>query len=902
MRSPRQATHRCSSLKKILAAAFFFGITWLHAQKLILSGVIQDHLQKPISNAHIIAIPISSDLQRTFSISDATGNYKVKLFRNQEYRIIIHHLGYHLSSITCTTDEKDISRNVSLLESVHQLDEVLIEPTLPMVFKKDTIIFRADAFTSGNERKLRGLLKKLPMLEVDRDGNVAFQGRKVSKLLVENKEFFTGDSKLAVNNIPADVVDAIEVLENYNEIGFLKGLEDRDAIAINIQLKEDKKRFVFGDVGMGTGIKNRYLLHPSLYYYSPNTAINSIGDVNNTGAKSFTFKNFLEFEGDMSALFSDAKSYFSFLNDSFEQFSRNQNVTASTHKFGALSLAQTINNHIDLSTYAIWSGTQNKTATKIRNTYFASDDLIENRSNKRQQKNRFGMGTLTLKVQPNRNTDLRIRTFLKMSRNHSQEKTISSTEDVQTVIHANANAHQVSFKEEIQWHQQINKQQTISTVFKYHFRKATPSINWLTDAPFLHNLLPMSNEEIYTISKIKKARSHTINTALKYYWVLNRTNHVYVTMGTQMAFDNLETSAYQILEDGTMNDFAEVGFKNDIGVHFQDLFVGVHYKTQKDKITLTPGFYYHYYNWKIAQPNKKLVDKKVVILPQLAMNVEFNSMKKLHFKYDLNAKFPRISQLSDGLTLRSFNSIYQGNSQLKNELYHHFRIRYNRFSIFNDLWYNWKVSYRVKEANFKNTIYTEGIDIMASPILSDFEDKLWTLRGNLKKGIGSYKISLFGNLSLAKYEKPINNKLVANSANNYVVGSSIETSFYDSLTLEVGHTKSLSEYHANTSSIFHTDVFSAHLEYAFLKDFRIKADYSFEKYSNKTMAMKSAFDVANASLFYQKENSSWTFEIRATNIFNIAFKQRNSLSSVFVSDEKTFILPRMCMFKVSHTL
>ena len=102
------------------------------------------------------------------------------------------------------------------------------------------------------------------------------RGKKVTRVLVENKTFFTGNSKLAVNNIPADAVDKVEVLDNYNEVAMLKGLQDSEDMAMNILLKEDKKKFVFGDIEVGAGIKDRYLLHPNLFYYSPDTNINFI--------------------------------------------------------------------------------------------------------------------------------------------------------------------------------------------------------------------------------------------------------------------------------------------------------------------------------------------------------------------------------------------------------------------------------------------------------------------------------------------------------------------------------------------------------------------------------------------------------------------------------------------------
>jgi len=68
----------------------------------------------------------------------------------------------------------------------------------------------------------------------------------VTKVLVEDKTFFTGNSKLAVNNIPADAVDKIEILDNYNEVAMLKGLQDSEDMAMNIKLKEDKKKLLLG--------------------------------------------------------------------------------------------------------------------------------------------------------------------------------------------------------------------------------------------------------------------------------------------------------------------------------------------------------------------------------------------------------------------------------------------------------------------------------------------------------------------------------------------------------------------------------------------------------------------------------------------------------------------------------
>jgi len=95
---------------------------------------------------------------------------------------------------------------------------------------------------------------------------------------------------------------------------------------------------------------------------------------------------------------------------------------------------------------------------------------------------------------------------------------------------------------------------------------------------------------------------------------------------------------------------------------------------------------------------------------------------------------------------------------------------------------------------------------------------------------------------------------------------------------------------------------TANIEYDFLEDFILKIDYTFDKYQNKANNIDTIFDNANVSLFYQKENSPWGFEITTNNIFDTTFKQQSSFSSFLISDSKTFILPRIILFKIIYKL
>ena len=889
-------------VKSIIFISFLFNFFTFNAQQIIFSGVIKDSLQSPIVNVNVLAIPVSDNLNITFSVSDNSGNFRLRLVQNQDYDIKINHIGFKQQIIRLSTKKNDFKKNFILSENINQLDEIVINHVIPIVIKKDTIIFNTDSFISGKERKLRDVLKRLPMVEVDREGNVIVQGKRVTKMLVENKEFFTGDSKMAVNNIPAEVIDKIEVLDNYNDVSFLKGLEDNNNMAMNIILKEDKKNFMFGDIEASVGIKNRHLIHPTLYYYSPKTTVNAITNFNNTGTKTFTFKDYLEFEGDISSLLTNAKSYFSSLNEGFRQFMDNQDIIESQNQFGALNLNQTVNSKLSLSTYGIWSYMRSKSITQTINKYNDSNNLIEYRNNKGDNYNKFGIGKFKLVFKPNNDSNIALGSFMKISENKSLENISTITNESNNNISTNIKADNISLKQDIQWHKKFNKKHTLSTVFNYHYQKITPNTNWQTNKTIFPELIPMINENVYNIFKIQKTLSHDIDLAIKHYWILNQSNHIYFTLGSQVALGNLKTSEYQKLENGSINSFLDFGFGNNTALSFNDMFFGIHYKARKGNITFKPGVFYHYNNWKINRFSEVTKKTNSILLPELMVKVEFNSTKKLKFNYNLKFRFPNISQLSDSLTLLNFNSIYKGNSQLNNELYHQFRINFQRFSLFKNIFYNLNLSYHVKEENIKNIILIQDINFISTPLLSNFEDRILSFGGNLKKGFGKYKVSVKGNLSFSNYENPVNNQLTSNTANTYLFGGLVETNFNNLLHLELGYTKSISNYRRGSTSIFENDIFSGFLEYKFLKDFLFKADYSYESYKNNSFGATNSFNVANASIFYQKEQSPLGFEISMNNILDIKFKQRNSFISISVSEEKTYILPRMILLKVFYKL
>jgi len=871
-------------------------------QNIKVSGKVTDSIGNALTYANIIAEP-KNDNALKFAITDNEGFYNLNLKKNETYNITISYIGFKPNNFVLKPTQ-NIVKNSVLLNNLESLDEITLNYKPPVTIKEDTIVYRTDVFKTGEERKLRDVLKKLPGVEVDRDGGVTVLGKKVKKVLVENKTFFTGDSKLAVNNIPADAVDEIEVLDNYNDVGFLKGLSDSEDMALNIKLKEDKKKFAFGDIEVGGGVKERYEIHPSLFYYSPKTSVNAIGDFNNTGKRNFTLKDYLDFNGGIGNLLTDRKSYNTITND-FSDFLNTSHFKDNRNLFGAFSINKSITTKTELESYIISANNKSEKETLNNNTYISNNDIVlENRIQTNQfSRSNFSIGKVALKHKPNGKTDIKFNTSFKILDNFLDEKTTSSVLNDSNQIIKTSSGNNGSIKQNIELHKQLKLDHTVSFAASYNYKKETPETNWLTNTIILDSLVNLTGEPPHDIHKNKKFYTNNLNLIFKHYWEINNFNHLYTSVGSLLAYDAFSTLEYESLSDNSINDFYADGFGNDINLNFKDFYLGLTYKFKIGKITFNSGVFYHKYYWNITQNNTSITKQKNLLLPEVTIGFKSKLKNRVTIKYALKSQFPQITQLASRFTLIDFNTVYLGNQNLENERFHNASINFNRFSIYRNIFYNFSISYRVKEENIKNEISIQDIDYISSPILSNFQDKTWSINGDYRKVIGKFSILAKTNLSFKTDESIFNAELFKTKSTTTLFGTGIRTGFDNLPNLEANYTKSLNKYQTNSSTFnFENDQIEFDLEYDFLKDFIFKANYTNDIYKNKSSNTTNTFDVANASLFYQKEDSPWGFEVNATNLFNVTFKQQNSFSSFLVSDSKTFILPRIIMLKLSYKL
>jgi len=175
-----------------------------------------------------------------------------------DYRVITSYLGYATDTTTITltaADSTEKKLRILLHHAANAMMEVVVHANIPpAIVKNDTIAFNAGAFPTRPNATVEDLLRKLPGIDIDKNGNVTMQGQKVDKIYLDGKEFFLDDPRTATQNLPADIVDQIEAFDSQTEKARLTGVQETTGTkSLNIKLKKSRKKGYFGKVYAGTG-------------------------------------------------------------------------------------------------------------------------------------------------------------------------------------------------------------------------------------------------------------------------------------------------------------------------------------------------------------------------------------------------------------------------------------------------------------------------------------------------------------------------------------------------------------------------------------------------------------------------------------------------------------------------
>lgn len=228
-----------------------------HAQNSIQSSVFDAKNGMAIEMATVRLLKPTDSTLIAGAQTDTKGTFQLQRVRPGNYILVVSSVGYTDYKRNITMERKDlVLRNVQLQENVLALKELDVKGTAAqMVVKGDTLEYNATAFKTAENAVVEDLLKRLPGVEVSTDGKITVNGEEIKKIRIDGKKFFDGDIEQATKNLPADMIEKIQVLEQRSDMAQLTGFEDGDTERIiNLTTKPNRRQGVFGNVNGAIGL------------------------------------------------------------------------------------------------------------------------------------------------------------------------------------------------------------------------------------------------------------------------------------------------------------------------------------------------------------------------------------------------------------------------------------------------------------------------------------------------------------------------------------------------------------------------------------------------------------------------------------------------------------------------
>lgn len=277
-------------MKKLLFATLLLvSITSIFAQQQSITTVLDGDSKEtlPLLLGGILD-PTDSSIIRSFQADDQGRIFHPET-ENENVIIQLRYLGYTTSNIFLAKGSK-WPTVIKMAKSGITLSDVQVTGAkVPMAVKNDTVEFNAGAFKVRQNDMAEDLLKKLPGMQVEKDGTVKSQGEQITKITVDGKPFFGNDPLLATKNIPADAIDKVQVFDRKSDQSTFSGFEDNNTErSINISLKPDKRNARFGRIEAGVGNDDRYEASGTLFDFKDGRQVSILGMSNNVNKSGFT--------------------------------------------------------------------------------------------------------------------------------------------------------------------------------------------------------------------------------------------------------------------------------------------------------------------------------------------------------------------------------------------------------------------------------------------------------------------------------------------------------------------------------------------------------------------------------------------------------------------------------------
>ena len=617
----------------------------------VLRGTVTDSVSHKALDKAVVCVVARGKRDSLRVLTDTSGIYMIYKVPPGDCLVVVSFIGYRTQSRLLPAGTRGDLGNTALVPQVREMQEVVIEaPAIHL--KVDTVEYRSDAYPVRKDAVLEDLLRKLPGFQIDNNGNITAYGRPVTKIRIGGKDFFLGDPKLATQNIPAEVIDKIQVIDDKSDQAKLTGFDDgeREQV-INLTIKKDRTDSYFGNVTAGAGTDDRYLAAARVFRFDKDQQLAVIGGDNNTNGTNITSGSTTSGPPDNHAGSAGANFSFKPANNLTLYGSYDYNTSHS------------ITNQLS------------------RRVYFLDTSYIyvqNAQTDSRQQSHNIQM---TVGYGAGRRDSLILRPSLNYSINHQKTANAFSFEDTTGAVTSqgtqNYSADNTSpnLSGSLTWLHRFDKVgRTLSA-----WVNAGPGPARETDNNFSTNHIytPSSIDTIWQTSDIH-TRKQQYSGSINYTEPLGKGKNLEVSYNYALNKSISAKNVYDVSAvNKTLNDSLTNSFDNSLVTH--KLTVNFQQSKKRYNYQVGLGLQPTYLDSRSVTLDTPREFRQVAlqVVPVASFYYQFSTSRRIHFYYNGYTQQPSISQLQPVPDYTNPLYVAEGNPNLKPSFNHVFRVSYN---------------------------------------------------------------------------------------------------------------------------------------------------------------------------------------------------------------------------------
>lgn len=911
-------------MRFIFLLSTFLGLALAaHAQKISVKGQLADSTGTALPSATVLILSPKDSSLVNFGVSNNQGFFEIKNLNRAEYLFRVTYVGYAPLTVKISPKPDDTVVDLGLLKMQPEsriLDEVTIRAErAPVVVKKDTIEFNAASFKTKANANVEDLLKTMPGIEVETDGTIRAQGEQVQRVMVDGREFFGRDPKLATRNLPADAIDKVQVFDRKSDQSQFTGIDDgQREKTINLELKQEKRNGAFGNVMAGAGTDKRFQASASINRFSKGQQLSFLGMGNNINEQGFSVGDFMNFSGGAQAMMSGGGSFRVTVGGpggnsgpSINAGGRPSGIT--TNYAGGVNFNKDLNKDTKItSSYFYNHLDRNVSSSLLRINTLPDGDNYNFTQNSRQLSNSDNhRGTLVLDhtidsanvIRATANasyTNSEFRSFNEsqtMSAGNTEVRNESerSTYTAQTGISLNAS---------VLWrHRFAKKGRNMTTTLSAGLNSTESEGNQQSTNIYI----PQETEEQIDQTNTQESINQTYGISVSYTEPLGGRKYLEANY-------NFSTNQNDVDREVFDWDLGTPEFNNGLSNKFKSNYIynrpGINFKMNKEKYSLTVGASYQMTNLRgELLLHDVTIDRTFKnLLPVARFNYDFSSVKHLRFDYETSMQEPGIQQLQPIVDNSDPLNISMGNPDLKPAYTHHVSANYTAFNPvkFMNLFAYVTASYMRNAIRNSQTV-DENFVRTTKPVNVD---RATNLNININAGFPISKLKSRFNIgptaSLSESINVLNDQ--ENNVRQQTLGGSVRYNFTFKdiviLDLSANLSKQKIKYDFETpDQDYFNQTYRGELNLNFLKKYAYNTGFDYLIYSSATTDFKETIPFWNMSISrFVLKNNAGEIKIGVNNLLDQSNNVTQSAGENFVQQQTMNNLGRFYMVSFTYAL